>query len=101
MLAVTGCAMQSNTVSPEQQATSRVYAPAPAAALAFDPPAIAGMPQLDLSRDGREAAAFVGYQDTTTTYYDLTQNDRQVLAGPDGSRLERQSVSETVGVSYR
>ncbi len=76
-------------------------------ALAFDPPALAGVSQLDLSRDDRDAAAFAGFQDATTTYYFLQSYDYQANysygAGgrgsiPDG--YQRQAVSQSYGISY-
>lgn len=86
-----------------------MYGPAaPAAALAFDPPVLAGMPQLDLSRDDRGTAAFAGFQDATTTYYFLQTNDWYSgysggaggLRGNNPDYYQRQAVSETYGITY-
>ncbi|MGD0462925.1 MAG: hypothetical protein ABSB74_10595 [Tepidisphaeraceae bacterium] len=106
-LALTGCASQSAGVAPVQQ--SHAYDAAPAAALAFDPPALAGMPQLDLSRDDRGTAAFLGFEDARTTYYSLTTDDWYSdfagggSFGRGGNRddYQRQAISETSGITYR
>lgn len=77
--------------------------------LAFDPPAIAGMPQLDLSRDDRGAAAFLGFEDARTTYYSLT-NDDWYSDFSGGGRFgqfqspddyQRQAISQTSGIITR
>jgi hypothetical protein len=121
-LGLFGCASHSPAVAPEQQRQlsqsgsaqsqqpqqAHQYAPSAAGALAFDPPVLAGMPKLDLSREGRDPAAFVGYEDLTTTIYDLQINDRQIDLGGDrfgnhGSDdyYQRDAASEKIGVSYR
>ncbi|MGA2442234.1 MAG: hypothetical protein ABSH08_14875 [Tepidisphaeraceae bacterium] len=104
-MALVGCASQPSGVAPVQQ--GRSYSPASAAALAFDPPVLAGMPRLDLSRDGRGPAAFAGFDDATTTYYSLQTNDwySDIGAGwggrgGNGDYYQRQAVSETFGISY-
>ena len=105
-MALAGCASQPAAVAPVQQTSS--YSPTSAAALAFDPPVLAGMPRLDLSRDGRGAAAFAGFDDGATTYYFLQTDDwYSDLAGGWGGRggnrddYQRQAVSQTFGISYR
>ena len=105
-MALMGCASQPAGVAQGQQARS--YSPASAAALAFDPPVLAGMPRMDLSRDGRGPAAFAGFEDGTTTYYSLQTDDwysdfagggwRGRGGNPDD--YQRQAVSETFGISY-
>jgi starvation-inducible outer membrane lipoprotein len=104
-MALAGCASQPTAVAPARQ--DRSYSPASAAALAFDPPVLAGTPRLDLSRDGRGPAAFAGFNDATTTYYSLETNDwYSDYAGGWGGRganpndYQRQAVSETFGISY-
>jgi hypothetical protein len=71
-----------------------------AAALAFDPPVLAGSTRVDLSRDGRESAAFFGYQESSTTFsfvrVENVQRDRD-----DRTGYERDSISETYGVISR
>jgi hypothetical protein len=107
ILGLGGCAAQPVNVSPLQQA--RAYAPANGPALAFDPPILAGVDRLDLSRDGRQAAAFAGFDDETTTYYFLSSdNSYSDFSGGFGrggynnpDNYQRTAVSETYGVSYR
>jgi hypothetical protein len=106
-LALAGCASQPAGVLPVQQGQD--YDNTPAAALAFDPPAVAGMPQLDLSRDDRGTAAFVGFEDARTTYYSLTTNDwysdfsggGRFGRGTSPDYYQRQAVSQTSGITYR
>jgi hypothetical protein len=75
------------------------YAQSPSAALVFDPPASLYAPRLDLSREGRQPAAFVGFDETTTTSFYTRSDDQQ---NPNGSnRLFRQAISEKTGISYR
>ena len=107
LLAITlgGCASQTASVVPVQQ--SGIYSPSTASALAFDPPVLAGTPQLDLSRDGREPTAFEGFDEGATTYYFLRSDDiYSDFAGGWGARggnpdnYQRRAVSETYGISY-
>src|SRR5580704_3830721 len=76
------------------------YSPSPAAALAFDPPALAGSPRLDLSREDRGPAAFAGFEDETTTFYylrvdDWLSDDLHGSSLPSRDNYQRRSVSET------
>src|ERR1700684_3852544 len=102
-MAVGGCASQPANVAPRQQA--RIYSPAVATALAFDPPVIAGSPRLDLSRDDRGPGAFQGFYDGTTTYYSIGTYDLYPGCasgfGGAGGYYQRQAVSQTYGISYR
>jgi starvation-inducible outer membrane lipoprotein len=113
-IALTGCESQPQsvqTVSPLQQ--PHAYRQVDAPALSFDPPAVAGTPELDLSRDGREAAAFDGFVDTETTSYSLTTNDwySDFLAGSGRSGgangysnpndYQRMAITQTVAVIHR
>ena len=104
-MALAGCASQPSGVAPVQQARS--YSPASAAALAFDPPVLAGMPRLDLSRDGRGPAAFAGFEEGTTTYYFLQTDDWYSDfaggwhgRGGNSDDYQRKAVSQTFGISY-
>ena len=97
---LTGCAAHQEAVSTDQQLDQRTYAPGAAAALAFDPPVLAGSPRVDLSRDDRQPAAFAGYQDTTTTFYFVNWDDKQD-ANPQDARMDREVTSQSVGTSYR
>ena len=103
-----GCASQPGDVSPSQQ--SHAYVDAPATALAFDPPALAGMPQLDLSRDDRGVAAFAGFEEARTTYYSLISDDWYSDFSGGGGRFgrgfgpndyQRRAISETSGINTR
>jgi hypothetical protein len=107
ILGLGGCAAQPVNVSPLQQ--TRAYAPANGPALAFDPPILAGVDRLDLSRDNRQAAAFAGFGDQITTYYFLRSDNwysdfsggfsHGQISNP--SNYQRRAVSESYGVSYR
>jgi len=70
-----------------------------AMALVFDPPVTASDPAPDLSRDGRQASAFVGYDDPITTFFYVRTDDRWRLGHNDD--YERRAVIERSGVSYR
>jgi len=106
-LALAGCASQPAGVLPVQQ--SHAYDDAPAAVLAFDPPAVAGMPQLDLSRDDRGTAAFLGFEDARTTYYSLTSDDwysdfaggGRFGRGASPDDYQRRAISQTSGTTTR
>jgi starvation-inducible outer membrane lipoprotein len=104
-MALAGCASQPANVAPQPQA--HLYSPANATALTFDPPVIAGSPQLDLSRDGRGEAAFSGFYDGTTTYYSISTYDLDPgCAGGFGGGwasgyYQRQAITQTNGISYR
>jgi hypothetical protein len=106
-MALGGCASQTANVAASPQA--RVYSPAIATCLAFDPPVIAGTPRLDLSRDGRGPGAFDGFQDGSTTYYSINSYDLYPgFAGGFGGSgawaggyYQRQAISQTYGISYR
>jgi hypothetical protein len=69
------------------------------AALVFDPPILQNQPPLELSRESRQAGAFVGYEQLTTTFFYLRTDDRFRTDGTD--RFERRAISERVGMSFR
>ena len=108
-----GCASQPQaaSVAPEQQPVKRYYAPASGVALAFDPPVLAGSPRLDLSREGREPAAFEGFSEASTQYYSLTVDDwysdfnggfgggGRNSSGPDN--YSRRAVTQMFGITIR
>ena len=79
---------------------SHVYAPAPAGALAFDPPVLEGQERMDLSREDRRPSAFVSYDDTITTFSYTRTDDQQVILN-DNDRYDRRALSEKYGTSYR
>ncbi len=68
-----------------------------ASALVFTPPITQNQPELDLSRTGREPAAFVSYDQTFTTFYSVRYQDRNFL----DSGSFRWAFSQTVGISRR
>lgn len=93
-----GCAAQ----KPVAENRYPIYRePAASGSLAFDPPIARYTPPIDLSRDVRERAAFVGYDELSTTFYNIYTDDKQYLCGPDNSRYQRRAISERVGISYR
>src|SRR3954452_18960926 len=103
-LFVGGCAAR--PAAPTAADSTHVYDDAVAAALVYDPPVVVNAPPIDLSREGRGAAAVAGVDDVITTYYYLSVDDRQGGYGKNGhgrslDRFERQAVTERVGVSYR
>ena len=103
---LTGCAGRAKTsasIEPQPEATlaSYRYEDASAAALAFDPPVLAGAYQPDLDRTGRGEAAYVGYDEVITTFFYLRNDDRQIFHGDGADRYERRAISERFGVSYR
>jgi hypothetical protein len=99
-LALMGCASHQNCVSADQQLQPHCYAPSGAAALAFDPPVLAGTPRMDLSRDGRDVAAFAGYQDSTTIISDLHLDDLQT-GNPSSDRYQREATSDAITTNTR
>jgi hypothetical protein len=108
-LLLSGCALETEpaTVVPTQQVTV-TYTPATSTALAFDPPVLAGTPRLDLSRNGREPAAFAGFNESTTEYYSLTTYDwYSDFAGNVGNgqfinpeNYQRRAVTQSNGISH-
>jgi hypothetical protein len=92
-----GCATQ-----PVQTEAVRPVSAGPtasSAALAFDPPLTLNERPLDLSRAGRGEAAFAGYEDTTTTYFDVWTDDRQTTDFTNS--YVREGYSEQVGSTRR
>jgi hypothetical protein len=69
------------------------------AALVFDPPIAMNQPPLDLSRSTRGEAAFAGFEETTTTYFDVRTDDRQTTDLTD--QFVREGYSEQVGSTRR
>ncbi len=70
--------------------------PPSTAALAFTPPVVRDTPPVDLSRDGRDLSAYVGYDQGSVSYLYVRQDDRQ----GDGTwysptRFERRAISTT------
>ena len=70
-----------------------------ATALLFSSPQPVDVMPLDLSRDARGPGAFVGYEETTSTYFYIRTHDRQT--GDDRERYERRAIIEKVGAIHR
>jgi hypothetical protein len=70
-------------------------------ALLFDPPMYAADVPIDLSRAGREASAFVAYEDQTTTFSYIRIDDRQSIPDFGKGRYERRAITERFGSSTR
>jgi hypothetical protein len=101
-----GCATRQPVVATRQHAEP-AYARS-ASALCFDPPVARYAPvaryevPLDLSRDGREAAAFAGYQQQLTTFYSSFTDDRQSTGYYNGlNSYNRRTLSLEVGTMTR
>jgi uncharacterized lipoprotein YajG len=94
---LTGCAAQpaqTQAVQPLSAGTT-----VSSAALAFDPPMTLNQRPLDLSRDGRGEAAFAGYENTTTTYFDVWTDDRRTTDSTEN--YVREAYVEQVGSNSR
>jgi hypothetical protein len=109
-LALGGCAARPQTADANHQTLDATgqqrpdggsYAPAPAQAMAFDSPVLANLPQLNLSRDGRDTAAYAGYQSPVTTYYYLEVDDNMLHFDNDGGSYGRDAVTQTFGATLR
>lgn len=91
-----GCASKP---APVAVATNSDYSEGAAASLAFTPPIALGQAPIELPRDVRQPAAFVGWDDLTATYFYTRTDDRQNISRDGWSY--RRAISEKVGVSYR
>jgi hypothetical protein len=89
-----GCAAQPSATPPPVANLNNA-----SSALVFDPPIAMNVPPLDLSRDTHGEAAFAGFEDTTTTYFDVHTDDRQTTDLSD--RFVREGYSEKVGATRR
>jgi len=72
---------------------------ASSAALAFDPPLTLNQRPLNLDRSGRGEAAFAGFEDTTTTYFDVWTDDRRTTDSSEN--YVREAYIEKVGSTTR
>jgi hypothetical protein len=98
---VAGCAVTQSTdnTTLATKALRPSYIDAGTPSLAFSPPIAIGLPPLNLDREIRQPGVFLGYDELTTTYYHVRNDDWQV--GPTDGRTFRRAVTERVGVSYR
>ncbi|MGH7178718.1 MAG: hypothetical protein ACREJC_15175 [Tepidisphaeraceae bacterium] len=101
-----GCAaarhQQASPAAPTTSASQPTMPPmqdVSATALVFSPPVSRGVDLPDLSREGRQAGAFIGYQDQIATYFYIRTDDNQFGGGT--GRYQRQAISVKVGASYR
>jgi hypothetical protein len=104
-LLAAGCTSHSRnggTTAAEPTALLAAYRAAPSSALAFDPPVSTTQPPLDLNRDARLPAAFVGYDQGIATFYYVRTDDRDFSGfGHNHLQYERRAISTKIGVSYR
>jgi hypothetical protein len=104
---IVGCASQPAPQPAPIAQSHDLYNNAVAAALVYGPPISTDAARIDLSREGRGQAAYWGYEDVTTTYYYLWQDDYQRSYGGHGrhsgqnDRFEREAITQRAGVSYR
>src|SRR3954447_4617177 len=99
---VVGCAAKRQATAGPISAPAPVvdvYDDASVAALVFDPPIAQNEIPLELSRESRQAGAFVGYEQLSTTFFYLRTDDRWRGDGTD--HYERRAISERVGMSFR
>ena len=88
-----GCANQPKSTAP---AAVTVTTPQRSTgSLAFDPAVASGTGPIDLSRDERGSSAYVGIEDTTTTYFNTVTDDHN--SNDQGNGVNRESYSEKVG----
>ena len=93
---LTGCASQ----QPAMQAGNTPPAPVrTSAALVFDAPITFSEPEIDISRDDRGAAAFMGFDEGSTTSYDIFRYNRQ--SSDRGDRYVQDSITEKTGTLQR
>ena len=92
-----GCATQAAKPAPQA-----IVAPAgstTASALAFDPPIALRSAAPDLSRDARGGAALIGFEEPSTSTYDVFTYNRQ--ASDYSDYYDSEAVSERVGTTHR
>jgi hypothetical protein len=97
MLLMSGCAGRPSA-APEAFAPP-AYLDAPAVALAFKPSVALDEPPVHLPREARNPAAFVSFDQLSTTFFYIRTDDRHTTDRTD--RFIRWSVQEKVGISYR
>src|SRR5687768_14109384 len=90
-----GCANK----HPGESRRAQRYEDISASSLVFTPPIAMGEEPLELARDDRTPRAFVGYDEVSTSYFQIWTEDRQRNAGPDG-KVGGPPI-ERVGVGYR
>ena len=91
-----GCASQKQTSTASQVSVPPSRS---ASALAFDPPIALNSVAPDLSRDARGQAALVGFEEPSTSTYDVFTYNRQSSDYSD--YYDQEAVSERVGTTHR
>jgi hypothetical protein len=100
-LLLTGCALNPADISHDQRASGRMYTPSAAGVLGMDPPVLAGVSRVDLSRDNRQTSAFIGYQQQVTTVYDMRLDDHQMFQDSQNDQYDRHAITEITNVTVR
>jgi hypothetical protein len=117
LLPLVGCAARSHQVThsasvdaapstaaaeaaPLTAAAEEDYESAVATALAFELPEAKYGPPLELARRGRQASAFLGFDESVVDFYAVRTDDRQ-RENVKYDRYERRAVSVRSGVRYR
>lgn len=97
-----GCAAKPKTHQAGKTLEKHQYEPAVATALVFEPPISVDQAPLVLARIDHEPYAVIGFDQTTTTVFNIYYNDTQYGSGSLPSLwFQRQAVSERFGISYR
>ena len=96
---LTGCAANSDHRQMPPATPRETAAPSSTAALAFDPPITQHEDRPDLSRDRRGQAALVGFEEPSTSTYDVFTYNRQSSDYSD--YYDSEAVSERVGTTHR
>jgi hypothetical protein len=99
LLVAGGCVANKKHPSADNRDSLSRYESVTASALVFNPPIAANLPALDLSRENRTPAAFVGYDSIYTSYYYVRTDDR--LSGDWYGWPARRAITEKFGVTYR
>jgi hypothetical protein len=96
-LVLTGCATQQPAVMPVSNTPQPITGGS--SALAFDVPITFSEPPIEISRDDRGPAAFMGFDQPSTSYYDTFSYNRQSSDRSD--RYVQESVTERIGSIQR
>jgi len=95
-----GCASQATpSATPRSEALPQTPPPRTASALVFDPPIALSMAMPDLARENRGEAALVGFEEASTSTYDVFTYDRQ--SSDQSDYYDQEAVSERVGATHR
>jgi hypothetical protein len=94
-----GCACARHPAGSWRATDRPVHGESPALSLAFAPAIAAAEPPIALWRDDRIPAAFVGYEELSTSFIYIRTDDRQTDDGT--GYYVRRAIVEKVGVGYR